>query len=187
LSYINEREGNMGWTGMYRPKGLSNKEFFGRELGIEGRILDCATIGGVSYAAVDGAPKYPKYALVILMHWSPRDYFNFRYKDMDESMGPCEHRCPTRILDLLDEPVSEYAKEWRERCREYAKRQGERIKLDTDRLVRFTNPVAFADGTTHKFFRVVNARRNQFRATSNGRLYRIPRRMHASLVAHVGP
>jgi hypothetical protein len=38
---------------------------------------------------------------------------------MDETMGPVESRCPERILDLLTPTDSEYANEWRARCRAF--------------------------------------------------------------------
>lgn len=39
------------------------------------------------------------------------------YKDMDETMGPNQSNCPKGILDLLSPTTSQYALEWRERCR----------------------------------------------------------------------
>lgn len=38
------------------------------------------------------------------------------YKDLDESMGPCEVNCPITYLDLASEPEG-YAIEWRQRVR----------------------------------------------------------------------
>jgi hypothetical protein len=41
----------------------------------------------------------------------------FGYKDMDETMGPCECACPDRVMRLLspiaDIPNPSYAAEWR--------------------------------------------------------------------------
>src|SRR4051794_9636151 len=37
------------------------------------------------------------------------------YKDMDESMGPCECSCPEKYLAMAPEPKSEFAKGWRDR------------------------------------------------------------------------
>ena len=62
-------------------------------------------------------------ALVFLTRGSERS--GFGYKDMTETMGPIEDRCPPRILDLLSpveqlgqgEQAAEWAKEWRARCR----------------------------------------------------------------------
>jgi hypothetical protein len=38
------------------------------------------------------------------------------YKDMEESMGPCETSCPLGYFDLVPCPGG-YAADWRERCR----------------------------------------------------------------------
>src|SRR3546814_19605923 len=58
------------------------------------------------------------FAIVCLVRWNPRakDGYIFGYKDMDETMGPCEADCPARILDLLTPTDKEYAREWRARC-----------------------------------------------------------------------
>ena len=36
-------------------------------------------------------------------------------------MGPYESKCPKGIIDLLSPTESEYAKEWRKRCLDFAK------------------------------------------------------------------
>lgn len=41
----------------------------------------------------------------------------FFYKPITEDMGPCYYDCPNTILDLLSPVDSEYANEWRMRCR----------------------------------------------------------------------
>jgi len=46
-----------------------------------------------------------------------KDYFNFSYKNMSEDMGPAQSECPESILDLLSPTESDWANEWRERCR----------------------------------------------------------------------
>lgn len=57
------------------------------------------------------------HAVVVLTHTESRSYFNFGMKSMSESMGPCEYDCPASILNLLSETDSDWAIEWRERCR----------------------------------------------------------------------
>ena len=47
-----------------------------------------------------------------------KDYYNFAYKDMDESYGPCQCDCPKGILDLLSPTENEYALQWRKACYE---------------------------------------------------------------------
>lgn len=49
-----------------------------------------------------------------------RQYYNFGYKIMDESMGPYYYDCPINILNLLSDTDDEYAIKWRENCRRKA-------------------------------------------------------------------
>lgn len=147
----------MGWTTMYREKGLSNDEFFRREfpttLTERGTILDSATIGGVYYAAVKGSHNSPDevWCLVVLTARYPRaaDGLNFGYKEMSDTMGPAEDRCPLRIIDLLTPTDSEWSNEWRARCRAYAAKP----KPKKGDVVEFERPIAFSNGVTLARFR----------------------------------
>ena len=58
------------------------------------------------------------FGVVFLTSTNMREYFNFAYKDMDESVGPNECDCPKGILDLLTPTESEWANEWRKKCYE---------------------------------------------------------------------
>lgn len=163
----------MGATGTHREKGMSDREFFEKELPIgltqHGRVLDCATMPTsgewqrVFYAAVqnnDDAPYAPgkTWALVVLMHWSPNaDYFNFTYKDMSDESGPAEDLCPARILDLLSPTDSEYAVEWRKRCRENAAKKA-RAKLKVGDVIAFDSPYTFANDRKVRRFRFLGKR-----------------------------
>jgi hypothetical protein len=79
-------------------------------------------------------------ALVCLVRYHPHNCggYIFGYKDMDESMGPCEAACPPAILDLLTPTDRPYAVAWRERCRAAATgrpshprlRSGQTVVLD---------------------------------------------------------
>lgn len=84
-------------------------------------VLDSAIVAmRTFYAAVeriDGDTKERTvWAAVILLDFAKRDGCDIGYKDMDESMGPCEDDCPERILKLLTPTESEYANDWRGRC-----------------------------------------------------------------------
>jgi hypothetical protein len=48
------------------------------------------------------------------------------YKDIDESMGPCEVNCPLSFLDKASEPEG-YAIEWRQKVREYHAKKAARV------------------------------------------------------------
>lgn len=61
------------------------------------------------------------FAVVFLTSTDMKDYFNFSYKDMDESMGPYQYDCPKGILDVLTPTENEMANEWRKLCYENLK------------------------------------------------------------------
>ena len=88
----------------------------------------------------------PVFALVCLVRWNPRDregYF-FGYKDMDETMGPCEAECPQRILDLIGPTDNEHANDWRRRCRDNLQRRARPIEHGM--RIRPSEPLRFTDG-----------------------------------------
>ena len=59
------------------------------------------------------------------------------YKDIDESMGPCETSCPLSFFDLVPCPDYGYAVEFREQCR--AAHARKYMKLAVGDTVRLTN------------------------------------------------
>lgn len=90
-------------------------------------VLKSRMVGTTYYAAVkqhrlqdDGTWKDTVFAAITLTSGQDRSdpYFNFACKDMSESMGPYECKCPKSILDLLTPTESKYALEWRRKCRE---------------------------------------------------------------------
>ena len=105
-------------------------------------IIDSAFVGATWYAALRATWKTSKadycgksYAagttyVVALVFLTSGGRARFGYKDMEESMGPCETECPTRILNLLTpfeqipgaslDPQVNYAIGWRQKCREHA-------------------------------------------------------------------
>ena len=56
------------------------------------------------------------FGVIFLTSTNMKDYYNFAYKDMDESVGPYKYDCPKGILDLLSPTDNEYALEWRKQC-----------------------------------------------------------------------
>lgn len=99
-------------------------------------ILKSAMVGSTYYATVRSLKRYSEktcadgkriiedipeeerraFGVVILTQTNNRDYFNFSYKEMDESMGPAQDECPIGIINLLDDTDSEFALDWRKRC-----------------------------------------------------------------------
>lgn len=47
------------------------------------------------------------------------DPMGWGYKDLCESMGPCEVDCPLYLLDMVEVPKGEYAETWRDLVRAY--------------------------------------------------------------------
>lgn len=118
------------------------------------------------------------FAIVCLVRWNPRarDGYIFGYKDMDESMGPCEADCPAHILDLLTPTDKDYAREWRARCRVNLARRARRL-VDGDRI-RLPEPMTFSDGSVLQEFVVAKSgRRVLLRDPLRGGQYRISRLM----------
>jgi len=93
--------------------------------------IKSALVGNTYYAAVehiqpDGSRRVWCAVTLFKTHKSGPYYGDFSYKDMDESCGPCEHKCPIGILKLLTETESESAKEWRDWCWKYHAEQKEK-------------------------------------------------------------
>lgn len=76
------------------------------------------------------------------------------YKSMGETCGPADHaaHAPEKLLALLSETTSEYARNWRERCRKNAALQRRTLKHGD--VIRLDEPLRFTDGTERQTFRV---------------------------------
>lgn len=89
-------------------------------------VLKSRMVGSTYYAAVkriifatETAPETSVvFAAIFLTSVNMREYFNFSYKDMCDTMGPFQYDCPKSILDLLSPTDNEIALEWRRKCRE---------------------------------------------------------------------
>lgn len=149
----------MGWTSMHREPGQSDRAFFETEfpqtLTVQGEIVACATVNSVFYAAVRNHADSRVWALVVLIKRT-RDYYNFTYKEMDESVGPADHGAPAAVLDALTETEHEYALAWRAKCREMLARRAAAAKVKPGDTVTFAQPLQFQNGdelSTFKFRR----------------------------------
>lgn len=171
----------MGWLFYHREKGESNLDHFRREFGCGDRLIDGATKNGVFYGALrtdkTTSGKEEVAALIVLIRWVPKDYYNFGYKDMDESMGVGEYGCPERILALLS-PVhdiytgdsAQWASDWRQGCYDNLAKAKESRKVKPGMTVRFKQAVKFRNGES--LDTLVFEGRNNFRG-SYGRRYRL--------------
>ena len=63
------------------------------------------------------------FGVVFLTSVDSKDYYNFSYKDMDESCGPFSYDCPESILKLLSPTDNEFALNWRKKCREHLQKR----------------------------------------------------------------
>ena len=96
------------------------------------RVLKSAMVGSTYYAAVEsrsawGARKVWA-SIFLTCGQTKHDHTAWGYKCMDESMGPNESKCPASILALLTPTDSQWANEWRERCRKNIAAAAERRK-----------------------------------------------------------
>ena len=128
------------------------------------RVPAAARVANTIYMAIKftdkAAGKSWVSAAVILISNSQKH--GFGYKDMCESMGPCECACPDRIMRLLS-PVDElphpgYAADWRARVTAHkqaaADLRKKRASLQPGSIVTLDREVSFRDGTKAAVFRL---------------------------------
>ena len=110
----------MGWTS-YNAKNYKNgkvdvkKECDEAISGWDCQVLRSVLKGSVWYGAVklkDGRV----IGMVVLTSVRNNDYYNFAYKDIDESCGPGYYDCPKAIINMLTPTDNEWANEWRQKC-----------------------------------------------------------------------
>lgn len=164
----------MGWTYTHKTDGISVFEFFqerfkySKDDGSYGKVIACATVNlHTAYMAYEiFSPEKGKevVALICRLDYVPNDYYNFGFKDMDETCGPNEVECPERILRLLTPTEHEWAKKWREACWQNVK---SRVRLTKGKRVRSPQPLHFSNGESYQEFVVVSAKDKTFRTNGN--------------------
>lgn len=133
----------MGWTSYhathYDKHGKIDRKAECDAYWLEGlntgnyRVEKSAMVGSVYYAAVTGLKRYDRenkvyvdvpaeeqstFGVVFLTSTNVKDYYNFMYKDMDETCGPGCIDCPKSILKMLSPTDNAFALDWRRRCYE---------------------------------------------------------------------
>jgi len=155
----------MGW--LYGPKpACSLAEWFRDQYALDNdqrsqRVLDVAVVAlSEAYIAIEVIEKATGARRVVAGVWLIRFTRDgdFGRKDMDESMGPCQHRAPSRILDLLTPLDDEsdprgYARAWRAGCRERLARIKQAHRLKPGAVVRFQDEIGFTDGHRGTLYR----------------------------------
>ena len=184
----------MGWLYMKSlkdhsgPRQYLDAQFTYERPDVISKVLRSALVGiRVYYAAVEqtriATGEREVWAAICLVRYNPRDPEGhiFGYKDMEESMGPCECDCSEPIFKLLTPTDREYAMQWRVRCREnIAARRAKAAKPGprAGQVIVFDEPLCFADGRSFEQLEVIaNPRSHRtvlFRAPGSGSLYRIP-------------
>ncbi len=86
---------------------------FGKDV-TQGQLVDAVKIGDVVYAAVRCKGTQRVWGVVFIVD---REGERLHVKPISENLGPFDDRCPPRILDLLSEPRTAEARDWRARCR----------------------------------------------------------------------
>ena len=157
----------MGWTYTHKSKNMSIKEFFEQEFPSMD-ILECSVVKfRTVYMACRSKSKPEEvFAVICLINYAPKDHYNFGYKDMDETMGPCERSAPEKIMKLLTpievtgENSRKWATEWREACwkrinamKAKAKtRKADPVKVGD--VIEFEHSIRFTDGREQARFKV---------------------------------
>jgi hypothetical protein len=128
------------------------------------RVLAAARVANTVYMALECTDKTSGTSFVlavVILIFNTRKR-GFGYKDMDETMGPCECACPDHIMRLLspvaDIPNPSYAADWRARVAAHkqagAELRRKRKSLHPGSVVTLPHLVSFRDGTTATAFRV---------------------------------
>jgi hypothetical protein len=178
----------MGWLfmsslGQYAsPKAYLDAQFtFENEEGsskiLASALVNMRTWYGACHQLRHLTGKAEIFALVCLVKYNPRDREGmiFGYKDMSESMGPCEAECPAKILDLLGPTTDENALDWRARCRTALARRIRTAPKDGDTII-FADVITFADGSEARRFVIQSqGRQTVFINPLSGGRYRISR------------
>lgn len=136
----------MGWSSYhakhYKRNGQIDKKAEldeGWEKGY--RVLKSTMHGNIYYAAIERTSDSGEkivFAVIGHTHSNLKDYMNFSYKLMDETMGPYNYDCPNSILDLLSPTDSEWANEWRKKCKEH-KMKPKLCKLPIGSMISYEN------------------------------------------------
>lgn len=96
------------------------------------RVLKSSMVGKIYYAAIEisrGGKVEQVFATTAITSTNMKDYYNFSYKDLDETMGGCNYDCPVGILNLLTPTDNEYALQWRAECLKQQKKKKEKENL----------------------------------------------------------
>lgn len=169
----------MGTTCVYGVGHLSLIEFVRSQVESDRiKIVDHSVKGSTVYLAceckwLDGKAETIGMVCITSKHGDERCI-----KEVTECMGPYETECPLRIINKLSPTNSEYANQWRERCRAYAASQSGSKRLKVGQAIEFASPLKFNDGTQESRFVVTKAYNRSkmitaFQGLTTGKVYAI--------------
>lgn len=151
----------MGSTSYNVDLSRKTADILADDLNEKYEVVDSSTKSGVCYLAVRDKTDGLVSAVVVLFRRTPKDYYNFWCKWIDEGMGPGEADCPDRILDKLSPTTSEWANEWRSNCRASNVRANAAKKIEPGTVLEFP-PMTFSDGVSRTRFTFIT--RSTFRS-----------------------
>lgn len=138
----------MGSTVVYNTKNVSWKDFIYRQIEDDRfKIVHYSKVGSVAYLAI----KKDNSIVFGCVVWCFVDKGNKGYKLMEESTGPYYYDAPKVLLDKLTPTDSEYAIEWRRKCRDRAAAR----KVKVGDIIRFADPVRWGNSNEETDFRII--------------------------------
>lgn len=186
----------MGWTSYYVGSPFSAKD---RQRELDRRftwvnrdkdgnetsrvtVLKSSMVGSTYYAAIRVIRKDYDRTLGVVALTSMKDG-EFYYKEMEETQGPYECKCPMGILKMLSplKDDEEWAKAWRDRCYAYHESLKSTVKTKIGDVFECTSntSLSWGDGYTvskgEKFFvKYVDYYRHKYflLAHKDGEMYR---------------
>ena len=171
----------MGWLWVHKeanekPIDILQQDFYCHKDEIEAKIIDYSIKGNTIYLARqlsnEKTGHKEVYAIVCLCSINNKEYFNFGYKDMEESMIPCTYDCPKRILNLLTPTDNEFANEWRKKCLEYQVQKKQKVTPKHGDTIKFNVPIEFNNGDICDKFVLLKYNNKTYFGT-HGQYYRI--------------
>ncbi|WP_200338561.1 DUF6927 domain-containing protein [Rhodovibrio sodomensis] len=154
----------MGWIATSKPRDIAAHFKERMQSAQPGRVtyrvldlalLDHATEGYVAIEETDQRTGHVRVGAVILqIRHIPNaaDGLTFAYKQVSESAGPQQTRCPERILDRLSPTDSADAMAWRAACRERHAARAAARKIGWGDIIAFDAPIELADGRRYARF-----------------------------------
>lgn len=181
----------MGSTSTHKEAGVTVRAYFeryftGASIIASGTRRDPEYVSGrfdwpyEFYAAIRYDDDHPKagevFAFVVLYSIAPSSYYNFTYKDLDETVGPGAVHAPRAVLEALTSTTHEHAAQWRARCWANLEREEAKPRVRRGERIQFSEPMAFSSGvetTPDTVFELIE--RDVLHIVDRGIRVRIPR------------